>query len=192
MSVSIVNGTRNTRFGLQVVVVCLTLLTPSAVSADGIFTPFVGTSFWDEDTEKVTTWGLSLAAMAGGVFGFELDFGRTARATANSVFAETSQITTVTGNIIIGAPIKGVRPYILGGVGWLRADVTAAEADQRTRADGLGVDMGGGLMGFFGERVGVRFDLRYIRGVSQGENLLDFQLGKQDFLRASVGLALKF
>ena len=130
--------------------------------------------------------------MAGGVFGFELDFGRTARATANSVFAETSQSTTVTGNIIIGAPIKGGRPYILGGVGWLRADVTAAEADQRTRADGLGVDMGGGLMGFFGERVGVRFDLRYIRGVSQGENLLDFQLGKQDFLRASVGLALKF
>lgn len=170
----------------------LVLLVPSSAQADGIFTPFAGVSFGGDQSEQVTTWGLSLAGMAGGVFGFELDFGRTAQATSDSVFVNDSRVTTLTGNVIIGVPIGAIRPYVVGGVGWVRTDVEATDAAMSTQDDGLGVDVGGGLMGFFGEHVGVRVDIRYFRPVSAGNNFFDFEFKKMAFIRLTGGLALRF
>ena len=91
------------------------LLTPAAAHADGLVTVFGGASFGDNDSEKVGTLGLSLAGMAGGVFGFEVDFGRTDTATTDAVFVTDSRTTTLTGNILIGIPLGAVRPYVVGG-----------------------------------------------------------------------------
>ena len=172
--------------------VVLVLLVPSSARADGIFTPFAGMTFGGDQSEQVGTWGLSLAGMAGGVFGFELDFGRTSKATSDSVFIADSRVTTVTGNAIIGVPIGAIRPYVVGGLGWVRTDVEATDAAMNTQDDGLGVDVGGGLMGFFGEHVGVRVDIRYFRTVSAGNNFFDFEFEKLDFVRLTGGLALRF
>ena len=86
------------------------LLAPTVAHADGVFTPFVGMSAGSDQTERVTTYGASLAGMAGGIFGFELDYGRTADAKTNSVFVKDSRVTTLNGNVIIGIPIGPVRP----------------------------------------------------------------------------------
>ena len=85
--------------------VCVMLCVPSNVWADSIFTSFVGRSFQSDATEKVTTWGVGLATMAGGVFGFEFDFGQTGKATTASAFVENSGVMTVIGNIIAGVPV---------------------------------------------------------------------------------------
>ena len=173
-------------------VFCLLLMSPTPASADGVFTPFIGASFGPGDTERVSTWGLSLASMAGGVFGFEIDFSRTAEAMTSSVFVDNSRVTQVTGNIIIGIPIKAVRPYVVGGIGWVRTEIRATDLSLAEQTAGLGATVGGGLMGFFSEHVGARVDLRYLRGASVGGSFTDFELEKVGFWRANVGLALRF
>ena len=179
-------------FGLRgLTVIALVLVGQSTAVADGIITPFAGVSFGGDQTEQVTTWGLSLAAMAGGVFGFELDFGRTGHATTDSVFTADSRVTTLTGNVIVGVPLGAIRPYVVGGLGWVRTELDGA-TPMAVQDDGLGVDVGGGLMGFFGDHVGVRVDLRYFRAVSAGSSFLDFDFERLDFIRFTGGLALRF
>ena len=180
-----------TRRWLAAVVVFVVLVAPAPAQADGIFTAFGGASSGSDQSERVTTWGLSLAAMAGGVFGFELDFGRTAKAETDTVFVLDGRTTTLTGNIIVGAPLGAVRPYAVGGLGLVRTDVGTADG-MTGRNDGLGVDIGGGLMGLFGDHVGVRIDLRYFRAVSAGEDFLDFEFENLDFVRFTGGVILRF
>ena len=179
---------------LHVVAGIVGLLTiPSVASADGIFTPFIGASFANDQNDNVTTYGFSLAGMAGGIFGVELDIARTAKAKTNTLFTPNSRATTVTGNIIVGIPLGPVRPYVVGGLGWMRTKLTDEDSDgEGVTSDGLGVDMGGGLMGFFSDHVGMRVDLRYIRAATAGDNFLDFDFENFNFWRFTGGLALRF
>lgn len=173
-------------------VVCLFLILFSrGAAADGLFTGSAGVSFANDQSEQVGTWGLSLAGMAGGVFGFELDFGRTAEAKTESVFVGDSRTTTVMGNVIVGAPLGAVRPYLVGGVGWVRTELGVSTGSDLTD-DGLGVNFGGGLMGFFGDHIGARADLRYFRAVSAGDNFLDFDFKALRFVRFTGGVVLRF
>ena len=174
------------------VVVCLFLILFSrGAAADGLFTGSAGVSFANDQSEQVGTWGLSLAGMAGGVFGFELDFGRTGEAKTESVFVGDSRTTTVMGNVIVGVPLGAVRPYLVGGVGWVRTELGVSTGSDLTD-DGLGVDFGGGLMGFFGDHIGARADLRYFRAVSAGDNFLDFDFKSLRFVRFTGGVVLRF
>jgi len=177
------------------IITALVFCSPVGLAADSIFTPFIGSAYSEHDaeghpTEKVTTLGASLAAMAGGVFGFEIDFARTAKAPINTVFVENSRTTTAMGNLIIGIPVKGVRPYVVGGMGWMKTEVSTVALSKKT--DGLGVAVGGGVMGFFSDHAGARFDLRYTRAVSIGESIRDVVFEAPAFWRASLGLALRF
>ncbi len=181
---------RSIGVGLGVWLLVLTM--PAAAYADGIFIPFIGMSAKNDQTEKVTTYGVSLAGMAAGIFGFELDFGQTSVAKTDSVFVQDSTVTTLNGNVIIGLPLGRLRPYAVGGLGWLRNEITSEIDVENFKDEGLGIDMGGGIMGFFGDHVGARIDLRYFRGVSAGEAVLDFKFKSFSFWRFSSGLVLRF
>ena len=175
--------------------VAMLMFMPATALADGIFTPFAGVSFGSDQTERVATYGISLAGLAGGIFGFELDYAQTAEAKTDTVFSANSRPTTVMGNIIVGAPIGAVRPYVSGGLGWLRnkvsEDASTGQIEVVT-SDGVGVNFGGGLMGFFSDHVGARVDIRYIRAVTAGESLFDFNFENFSFVRFTGGLALRF
>ncbi len=114
------------------------LLIPATAQADGLFTVFGGASFGDDDSEKVGTWGVSLAGMSGGIFGFELDFGRTGKAKTDAVFVTNGRTTTVTGNIVVGIPLGAVRLYAVGGLGWVRTEADATDGSSG-RDGGLGI-----------------------------------------------------
>ena len=147
-------------------------------------------SFGGDQTERVSTYGFSLAGIAGGVFGFELDAAQTANAMTDTVFDANSRITTVNGNMIVGVPLGAVRPYVVGGLGWLRTSLTADGQSgemQGLTSDGLGVAVGGGLMGFFSDHIGVRIDLRYIRAVTAGDGVLDFDFKDFNYVRFTGG-----
>ena len=181
---------RAARGGILAVLVALLLLlltflgvTPAY--ADTIFTPYVGRAFGPSDEVQAETLGISIASMAGGVIGFETDYARIADAPDTGVFAGRGRITTIFGNLMVGLPLGPARPYVAGGLGWLRAE----ETDRRT--DGIAVGAGGGVMGFIGP-IGARIDVRYVRGVAVGGGLRDFELSELGFWKTSVGLAIRF
>jgi opacity protein-like surface antigen len=198
-------------------VAAVSVAAPGTASADWVFTPFVGWNFsgtadvgfdgegLDNKLEQKINYGFSLAGMGGGIFGFELDFGYSPNFFETEVgdsdfdLTNDSNMTTFTGNLILGIPIGGttggsVRPYVVGGVGLMRSDVgdVGDFFDVRTKND-FGFDVGGGIMGFFGDNVGVRGDLRYFRSFrGTDENITGLALGNVNFWRGSVGLSLKF
>ena len=177
---------------------------PAPARADGLFIPFFGVNFGGDagtefseafDTNQFN-WGASLGWMGGGVFGFEGDFGYSPDFYGKTE-AGGSAAFTVTGNMLLGIPFGGqqgfgVRPYGLVGAGLLssRSDFGDPEIDENN----VTWSAGGGLMVFFGNTVGLRFDVRYFRTFDDLEilGITIVESTKVDFTRGSFGLALRF
>jgi opacity protein-like surface antigen len=192
---------------------------PASASADWLFTPFVGTAFngsadfddfviGDEEFERRFTYGASLGVMGAGVVGFEFDFGYSPNFFETIVdgdddftFADDSNVTTLMGNLVLGAPIggqtgPGIRPYGVGGLGLIRTHVTSADDFFDVDSNDWGFNLGGGIIGFFSDGFGIRGDVRYFRSLQgdddQDDDFPDFQLGSFDFWRATVGVTFRW
>lgn len=192
--------------------------TPRTASADWVFTPFIGWNFngtadvqgsggdtFSDKLEKKINYGFSLAGMGAGVLGFEVDFGYSPNffesGTVGSDFdlVNDSNMTTLTANAIVGVPVggqqgPGVRPYLVGGVGLIRSNVgdVGDFFDVQTKND-FGFDVGGGVMGFFADNIGVRGDVRYFRTFrGSSDTVTGLALGNVNFWRGSVGVSFKF
>jgi opacity protein-like surface antigen len=90
--------------------------------------------------------------------------------------------------------IGPIRPYALVGVGLIktRFEFTPLGFLETSNND-FGWDIGGGVMGFFGEHVGIRGDIRYYHSFQDFE-LFGFNIDatKIDFGRASGAVVFKF
>ena len=168
------------------------VLGPSSARAEGLFTPFLGTSSQGDASENNNTLSASLGATAGGVLGFEVDFARTSGFFGDSDLVGDNNVTTVAANLVLGVPLGAVRPYASGGLGLLRSTFNGSSNGGDATTNDLGVNIGGGLMGFFTDHVGARGDVRYFRNVSNEGNPLDFELGSFDFWRVVFGVVLRF
>ena len=199
------------------VVLTASTVAPRSASADWVLTPFVGWNFGGSADVNgnggVSTknkfahkanFGVSAAYMGKGIIGGEVDFGYSPNFYENTAatgfqFGNSNNVTTLTGNVIVGIPAGGhgasVRPYAVGGVGLLRSRVSDAAGlfDVSSKND-FGYDLGGGLMGFISENVGLRGDVRYFRtfkGAPSG-SLTGLDVGNFQFWRASAGVTFKF
>jgi opacity protein-like surface antigen len=162
----------------------------------------------DEAFEQRSVFGGSLAAMGGGVFGLEFDFGYapnffqlTEGGEDFEFFDVNSSLTTLMGNVIIGIPIGGssgvgVRPYGIAGIGLMRANIEFEDLFENLSSNDLGVNFGGGVHVFFSDAIGLRGDIRYFRGIQNEEDDelldLDFNLDDFDYWRTTIGLTLRF
>jgi opacity protein-like surface antigen len=191
---------------------------PRTASADWTLTPFLGWNFggsadvnnpaagtnFNNSFEHKIDYGVSLAGMGAGIFGGEIDFGyspnffETSAATNGIQFTNDSNVTTLTGNLIVGAPLGGhgaqIRPYAVGGVGLIRTKVQDIDGffDVSSKND-FGFDLGGGVMGFFSQNVGIRGDVRYFRSFNgDSDNVTGLGLSSFHFWRGSVGVSFKF
>jgi len=195
----------------------ISAVTPAKASADWLFTPFIGLNWgssvtfndalgdFDDEMEKRTTFGASLAWMGGGIAGFEIDFGYTPN------FFESTEgdfdfdygdnnLTTLMANVVLAAPIGGqsgggLRPYASGGLGLIRTQVDDAEDFFDISSNDLGFNVGAGVAGFFSDNVGLRGDVRYFRSLEDDdvdEDDLDFSLGSLRFWRGTVGITFRF
>jgi len=193
------------------IVAAVSAVAPRSASAEWVLTPFVGWNFngsaevqgiggteFSDKFEKKLNYGVSLAAGSGAV-GFELDFGYSPNffegTTSGSgfEFANDSNVTTLMANAIIGGT-GSVRPYVVGGVGLIRTNVQDTEDffDVTTKND-FGFDIGGGVMGFFSQNVGIRGDVRYFRSFSgSDDNLVGIGVSDFNFWRGSVGMSFRF
>jgi opacity protein-like surface antigen len=182
---------------------------PSMAFADGYFVPFIGANFGGDvgrplsetvDDRNRMSFGFGVGGMAGGIFGAEFDFGYTHNfyASDGTVVTKSNLITAMPA-LVIGIPIGGqsgvgIRPYVLAGAGLLRRDLDVGTIDTLSRND-FGYTVGGGIMGYFSDHVGLRGDLRYFRNFKVDDIELtgvDFERGTFNFGRASLGLLLRF
>jgi len=193
-----------------------TAATPA--SADWLLTPYLGITFggaadfgdvgdFEDNFEKKVTFGGSAAWMGAGIIGFEVDFGSTPNffevtsGDSNFDFGD-SNVTTLMGNLIIGAPVggtsgPGLRPYGSVGIGLLRTNVSAGGLFDDVNSNELGLNVGGGAHVFFTDNVGLRGDVRYFRELQSGsddddEFFDDLDLGSFDFWRATLGVTFRF
>lgn len=111
----------------------------------------------------------------------------------------SSYIFALMGNVVVAAPQRwneyGLRPYVSGGAGLLRAYAT----DERNilpplRQRLFAANVGGGAVGFITDRTGIRFDLRFFSNVRNVADTEAVTLSGRKHLRfwmGSVGLVLR-
>jgi hypothetical protein len=201
----------------------LILCSPVAdARADFLITPFFGSEFAghttlpDLDTavaSKHWVFGGSAAWLSDRILGVEADFSIVPGFFQNSTgtLIVASRVTTLTGNVIATLPLsitrESLRPYVVGGLGLLRASVedvalTLNESCKSgnftpntggpVRCNWLGLQLGAGAIGLITSRAGVRFDLRHLRALSRDTTLRGEQTSKLSFWRATVGVTLRY
>ena len=122
---------------------CSAAAAPRSASADWLVTPFVGWNFGGSADVNGAVARASRTVRAQGRlrrlrgrhgrrhrrfeadFGYSPNFFETRRRDNNGFeFTNDSNVDTLTGNVIVGAPIGGhggsIRPYLVGGVGLIR------------------------------------------------------------------------
>jgi hypothetical protein len=178
------------------------VLAPIQARADGFVTPWVGSAFGSNINNGRTAIGVDAGGMGAGVIGGELDFGYSPSFFGTKSDFGNNTVINLMANVIVGAPVggqrgAGIRPYLVGGVGLLRTQIDGGTLAKVSSSDNMfGWDAGGGVMGYFNNHVGLRGDLRYLRGThdlndSTGFNSVDFNGNKIHFWRASVGVVFR-
>jgi opacity protein-like surface antigen len=191
------------RFGSRVFVVVLVLiaLTPGRASADWLLTPFAGANFGGNTGDKKFDFGASLAFMGAGAIGAEIDFCYSPDFfdQGNPRIVSSSHLLTLMGDVIIGIPVggqqgPGVRPYIVGGLGLIRPEVKDPADVFTLKHSDFGGDIGGGVMIFFADRVGIRGEYRYFRSFNYSEEANGFGIDFDgfNFSRATGGVVFRF
>jgi len=187
---------------------------PSSASADLYFSPFIALKFGGEttlidsdqvagsfegaDKAKKVTWGGNVMWLGSGVLGFEGDIALIPgyfQRDRNGSLVQSSRVITALGNVVIAAPLhltrESLRPYASAGWGLMRA--TANPTDGLGYSRNLSAfNVGGGVIGMLSRRTGVRWDLRYLRGIGSAEGGGTLTGGaKLTYWRASMGVVIR-
>jgi opacity protein-like surface antigen len=116
-------------------------------------------------------------------------------------------MTTLMGNLVVGIPVGGttgggVRPYLTGGVGLMRAHINFDDVFDDLSTNETGFNVGAGVHVFFSDHIGLRGDVRYFRGFEQrddddpaeDDDFFDEDFGVEDFeyWRATLGVTFRF
>lgn len=198
----------------------LLLFTPDPSTAEWQFTPFVGLTFKGattlldtEDAVGRTRWdiGGAVSVVGDGPLGLEGLFVYTSGFFQNAEGAPadinlrvtSSRTYALMGNVLLTTPRAwtqyGLRPYVSGGVGRLHLARMDARATLPFRLNLLGMNVGGGAIGFVTDRVGLRFDLRYFRKI-RGPDPEDLEIQvvptlepiRVRYWTATVGVVLRY
>ena len=181
---------------------------PRDAEADWLLTAFVGTMFGSETTflvfeegaRRKLTAGGSVALLSDAVFGVEAEVAHTPgffQGDDPLDLVLTSRVTTISGSVIVAAPLavvrESLRPYFAGGLGLLQARSQDLVGFLPLEQNLLGLNVGGGVIGLVSDRTGLRFDLRYIKAIS-GEDGPFARPGRSrlSFWRATVGLVIRY
>jgi hypothetical protein len=107
---------------------------------------------------------------------------------------DSSRALAVMGNVVLTTPRRWteytLRPYVSGGFGVMRLSVASGALGNQLNAAGF--DIGGGAVGFFTKRTGVRFDFRYYRRLHPGSSaVFGFDDSQLSFMTLSVGVVIR-
>ncbi len=178
------------------------LLAPATAHADWLITPFVGTD-WSSDVtnQHKVPLGVGVGYMGAGILGFETQITYIRNFYGSDTILGSNNVFSWMGDVIVGVPIGGetqVRPYATGGVGLLRSRIGGSANDLfDISGNDFGMNVGGGVMGFFTPNVGLRGDVRYYRALTAsnsgtGLGLDAIGIGKFHFWTGTVGVTFRF
>src|SRR5436853_3100204 len=155
----------------------------SPAAAEWHIAPTVGLTFsgnttlvdLEQATEKThKNIGGAVSLLGGGIFGVEAVtvFTPGFFQTGQQDLVKSSHTLALVGNVMVTTPRRwteySLRPFVSGGFGLLRASKTdAAGVFPGVHAGAF--DVGGGAVGFFSKRTGVRFDLRYFSTLNRSD-----------------------
>lgn len=193
-------------------------LVASPAAAEWHFVPMAGTTF-NGNTSLLVDWqsaaskrhkflGGAVTLVGDGIFGveaigvwapgyFQTD-DRPAIAPGDPQLPEIdkSSSAALMANVVLTAPRRlteyNLRPYVSAGYGMMRAtviDVSRLAPFKRTYP---AFNVGGGAVGFFSQRTGVRFDLRYYH-TRAGSDDETFSIGTPSlrYMTASLGVVIR-
>ena len=198
-------------FGFAVLLATGLLAAPLPAHADGFISPTVGINFGGQaggtlrtvasgvtdDASKIN-FGVAAGWMGAGVIGFEEDFAFSPSFFGSGGNIDNSRAVTLMSNVIVGIPIGGqkgggIRPYGAIGVGWINQNITTRNGVGNFSENDFGWDIGAGVMGYFADHIGLRFDYRYFRNFQEtGTNVIGLGIGHFNFHRASIGVLFRF
>jgi len=173
---------------------------PATARADGFVSPWIGSAFGSSIDNGRTTFGVTAGAMGAGVIGGEVDFGYNPSFFGTNNDFGNNTVLNLMGNVIVGVPIggqrgAGVRPYVTAGLGLLRSQIDGGTLTRVSSSNNmLGWNAGAGVMGYFNNHVGLRGDLRYLRGMQSlntGISTINLNGDQLHFWRASIGVVLR-
>jgi hypothetical protein len=189
--------------------IVLLVLLPSVASADWLYAPYVGGAFAGSTplldleggaSSTQLVFGGSAGWWSAGIIGFETDFAYAPRFfETNNLFFTDSNLVTWGGNVVVTMPVsvtrESLRPYLVGGLGWmhLSIDEGANVFPEFFRArNSIGLNLGGGAVGFITPRTGLRFELRHFRSFEHGNNPATLENESLlSFWRATVGVVIR-
>jgi hypothetical protein len=187
--------------------------TPATAAADWHLAPFLGFTFQGETTlldyeDAVGKWNWSFGAALGvlgagpigveGLLVYTPGFFQQDDPPAGAPDVISSHALALMGNVVLTTPRKwteyGLRPYISGGIGLLRAAFDDELGVTPVRSNQLGYNVGGGAVGFLTERAGLRFDLRYFSNLKPSDSDEAIALGRVQlsYWNANVGVVFRY
>jgi opacity protein-like surface antigen len=169
--------------------------------AQGFISPFIGYDFGGDSgcanatgcTDKKLNWGVSFGAL-GPALGFEEEFAY-ARNFFGDIPGQSSSVLTLMSNLMVAPAIGPVRPYAVGGIGLMKTNVDFNSSSSLLNASNNNAawDLGAGVMGYFGDHVGIRGEIRHFRSFSDFDILgVTVNNTKLRYNRASAGVVFKF
>jgi hypothetical protein len=144
------------------------------------------------------------AGLVGEVFGWEADLGHSPwffESDSGPQLVTESRVTTLTGNIIVGAPRTAteytLRPYFVGGLGLMHAYAFDSLSTLTVSMTRPAFNVGGGVFGALSDRTGLSWELRHFRSMGQGEPrgqsaAPDDAAEKLSFWRANMALVIRY
>ncbi len=182
---------------------------PVDARADWLLTPFVGLKFAGATTfvdleggaeHGKLTLGGSAGFLGNGVLGAEVDAGYTPRffnADGGGRFIVASDVVSLSGNVIAAAPIEltreSLRPYLIAGLGLLHARINYTVDALDVNRTLFAMSAGGGAIGAISRRTSLRFDLRYLKSISdEAAAGAGFGTARLSFWRAVAGVTFRY
>lgn len=187
--------------------------------AGWLVTPFLGMKFGGSTSivdlelaasSRKTVYGVAGAFLTEGWFGAEAEFAyipgylenRSGTRSPTQIggggpLVKSSSVIDLAGNIVFALPPSvtrgGLRPYAVVGAGVAHAEAVDVLDIFRIRRSVPVASAGGGAIGLVSNKVGVRFDLRYIHSLSRDNETLVAIVGKRiSYWRITVGLVRRF
>jgi hypothetical protein len=178
--------------------------------ADLLVVPFVGAKFAANTTivdpaspqqpggGTKTTFGVSGVILGNGALGIEGDLEHVPHFFERGVgrLNAQSSVTTLTGNLVIAVPgtitRESLRPYFVGGVGLIHAHLQTIGNVFNTSTNLVGLDLGGGVIGFISPRAGARFELRHFKNISRDSEAVTLGSTRLSFWRLTAGAVLRY
>ncbi len=198
------------RASTLLLIVMIVFLAPvPAAAQDLLVIPYLGFTFGGGSSlfadleqgsgETASALGASVALVGAGLLGLEADIGYVPgffERGEREIVVPGSFVTSLTGSVILTLPLsvtrESLRPYLVAGGGLMRAEARENLSLFPIRSTMPAVVLGGGATGFLSNSVGVRFDLRYLRSLGQGDDFVLREGARVRFWRGSVGLVLRY